>query len=86
MTAVIDTIRGEDSNLALHVQLCEQRYAQLIGRIDVIDQNLSEINTTLSHIQQRLETDHAARYQTYLGWAGALITVLLGAVVSLVLL
>ena len=81
---VIETMTEEGSNLALHVQLCEQRYLQLLRKFDQVDQSLGKINETLVDIQSRLETEQSTKLKTLLSWAGVVIVTLLGAVVHLV--
>ena len=82
--AVIETMTEEGSNLALHVQLCEQRYLQLLHKFDQVDASLDKINSTLVIIQSKLETEQSTKLKTYLGWAGVVIVSLLGAVIHLV--
>ena len=82
--AVIETMTEEGSNLALHVQLCEQRYLQLLHKFDQVDASLDKITATLVIIQSKLETEQSTRLRTYLSWAGVVIVSLLGAVVHLV--
>jgi hypothetical protein len=83
-TQVIDRMAGEDTNLALHVQLCEQRYIQLITKLDQVDTALDEIRITLITINAKLDKEESTKLRTYLGWAGVLIVSLLGAVLHLV--
>lgn len=81
---VIDTIAGESEDLGLHVDLCSQRYAQLIRKFDQVDHSLQTIHTTLIDIQGRLNVEQTSKLRTYLSWAGIVITALLGAVIALV--
>ena len=82
--AVIETMTVEGSNLALHVQLCEQRYLQLLHKFDQVDASLDKITATLVIIQSKLETEQSTKLKTYLSWAGVVIVSLLGAVIHLV--
>lgn len=82
--AVIETVQEEGSNLALHVQLCEQRYLQLLYKFDQVDHSLEKINQNLGVIQSKLETEQSSKLKTYLSWAGVVIVALLGAVLHLV--
>jgi hypothetical protein len=82
--AVIETVTEEGSNLALHVQLCEQRYLQLLHKFDQVDTSLSKINETLVVIQSKLETEQSTKLKTYLSWAGVVIVALIGTVAHLV--
>jgi hypothetical protein len=81
--AIIETLVEEGSNLSLHVQLCEQRYLQLLGKFDQVDTKLEKINETLLIIQSKLETEQSTKLRTYLSWAGFLIVTLLGTVAHL---
>jgi hypothetical protein len=77
---VIETMQEEGSNLVLHVQLCEQRYLQLLHKFDQVDASLIKINDALLSIQSKLETEQISKLKTYLSWAGVLIVTLLGTV------
>lgn len=81
---IIETLDGEATNLALHVQLCEQRYLQLISKFDSVDQNLRDIHNIITDIRSRLDTENTTKLRTYLTWAGVSITALMGAVLHLV--
>lgn len=82
--AVIETVTEEGSNLTLHVQLCEQRYLQLLHKFDQVDSNLEKINATLATIQSKLETEQSSKLKTYLSWAGVVVVALLGTVLHLI--
>jgi len=81
-TQVIERMSGEDTNLALHVQLCEQRYIQLISKLDQVDATLADIKATLTTITIKLERDESSKLKTYLSWAGVVIVALLGGLIS----
>lgn len=83
-TQVIETVTEEGSNLALHVQLCEQRYLQLLHKFDQVDHSLEKINSTLVQIQSKLETEQSTKLKTYLSWAGVVVVALLGTVLHLI--
>ena len=78
MSDVIDRIAGESTSLELHVDLCQQRYMQLIGKFDVVDQRLDKIETMLIEIRSGLKSEEAQKYRMYLAWAGMAITALTG--------
>ena len=78
-TQVIERMAGEETNLALHVQLCEQRYIQLITKLDQVDAALDDIKMTLITINTKLDKEESTKLRTYLGWAGVVIVALLGA-------
>lgn len=80
---VIETIPGESDNLALHVQLCEQRYLQLINKFDQVDGRLDKIENVLVEIKTSLQTTNIEVYKKYLAWAGVVITALGGLIIHL---
>ena len=84
MTDLIQTVEQESVDLKLHVDLCAQRYNQLIDKFDVVEQRLTNIETMMSEIKNALTATKSDTYQTYLKWAGVVIVALLGAVIHLV--
>jgi len=81
---VIETVTEETTNLALHVQLCEQRYLQLLNKFDQVDARLDQIMETLGDINERIGRNQHAQLQTYLVWAGVVIVSLGGTVLHLI--
>jgi len=81
---LIEKIDAEENNLALHVQLCEQRYHQLLSKFDHVDERFQKIETVLLEIKDRLTNDNSSKYKTYLGWAGAVITIVVGASATII--
>jgi hypothetical protein len=81
---LIDSIEQEGTDLQLHVDLCAQRYSQLINKLDVVDDRLNKIDTALLEIKEVLTKDETNQYKRYLGWSGVLVVTLLGAVIHLV--
>ena len=77
---IIETLDGEKTSLDLHVQLCAQRYAQLMGKFDVVDERLDRIESMLETIAKTITVDRTDTLKTYLGWAGVAITTLVGLV------
>lgn len=73
---IIDTLPGESESLALHVQLCEQRYIQLINKFDHVDSRLDKIETVLVDIKGKIDKKEEAHYKNYLKWAGVIIGLL----------
>lgn len=86
---VIETVVGERENLALHVELCEQRYLQLINKLDHVDQRFAAIETMLRDIKETITAQKSNSDKTYLTWAGSIIfvlsTTLIGLVIKLLL-
>ena len=77
---VIETVEEESTNLALHTKLCAQRYNQIINKFDKVDGRLNKIEEVLLEIKDNITSEEAAKYKTYLGWAGVVITALFGMV------
>ena len=73
---IIDTIPGESDNLALHVQLCEQRYIQLLTKFDQVDQRFNNIEVVLLEIKNKIDKKEEAHNEKYLKWAGVIIGLL----------
>lgn len=82
---VIGPIQGESEDLRLHVDICSQRYGQLINKFDEVDQRLDRIEHTCEQIKTALTATQKENFQRYLAWAGAIITVLAGVIVTLAL-
>ena len=76
--AVIESVEAEEKDLKLHVDLCAQRYHQLIKKFDDVDQRLDSLITTCEIIKTELTAMKQNTSNTYLKWAGALIMVLSG--------
>ena len=51
---IIETVLAESDNLALHVQLCEQRYLQLLNKFDSVDNRLERLETMLMEIKESI--------------------------------
>jgi hypothetical protein len=81
---LIEPVTGEDSNLALHTELCAQRYTQLIAKFDEVDGRLDYIQTVVDEIHTTTTAMRENTAHTYLKWAGVVIMVLIGIVVHFV--
>jgi hypothetical protein len=77
---VLATVASERNDLSLHVDLCHQRYLQILARIDSVQVRLDDFNIMLHEIRNRLEDRQEQAYKTYLKWAGAIIIALFGLV------
>ncbi len=77
---IIATIKGESADLELHVDLCHQRYLQILSKIDAVTARLDDVTLMLHEIRNKLETNTENSYKTYLKWAGAIIIALFGLV------
>ena len=80
---IIDTLPGESDNLALHVQLCEQRYLQLLNKFDQVDSKFDRIEAMLVEIKTSISSQQVEAYVKYLAGAGVAITALTGLVAHL---
>ena len=80
---IIDTLPGESDNLALHVQLCEQRYLQLLNKFDQVDSKFDRIEEMLVEIKTSIGSRQVEAYVKYLAGAGVAITALTGLVAHL---
>lgn len=77
---IIETLAIEKTSLEAHVDLCAQRYAQLMDKFDVVDERLDRIESMLETIAKTITVDRTDTLKTYLGWAGVAITTLVGLV------
>jgi len=84
MSEIIDTVTGEENSLELHVRLCEQRYKQLIGKFDTVEQRLDRLESHIVDIKDSLKGTDTTKYKTYLGWAGIAITAIIGASATII--
>ena len=82
--SVIASLPAESENLAIHVQLCEQRYLQLLNKFDQVDTKFDKIELMLVDIKQQIKQDESDNTRLYLKWAGAIITVLSTTLIGIV--
>ena len=81
---VIGPIPEESENLRLHVDLCAQRYNQLIHKFDEVDQRLDSLTQLCAEIKTNLVAINTSTQATYLKWAGFVIVVLTGVIGGLI--
>jgi len=79
--SVIENLQAEKTNLELHVDLCAERYGQLIRKFDEVDDRLDQLTIMVSDIKRSVETITTTTQATYLKWAGFIIVTLLGIVI-----
>jgi len=79
--AVIRNIQAEKDSLDLHVDLCAERYNQLILKFDDVDQQLHSLTEMVAEIKNSVHDLTTSALHTYLKWAGFIIVTLLGIVV-----
>ena len=83
--SLIDMVDQEATDLALHVDLCQQRYLQLIKKVDTIDEKLETMDSTIQEIKLLLSANESTKLKTYLSWAGFIIVTLVGVVINFAL-
>jgi len=83
--SIINIVDQESTDLALHVDLCQQRYLQLIKKIDTIDEKLETIDNTIQEIKLMVSHNESTKLKTYLSWAGFIIVTLIGLVIHFAL-
>ena len=81
---LIETLAAERTNLDLHVDLCAQRYNQLLNKFDDVDARFSKIETILVEIKDTISANKNDNTEKYLKWGGAVIFVLSTALIGLV--
>ena len=84
MLDIIDTIPGEQDSLELHVQLCEQRYKQLISKFDLVEHRLDRLEEHIVDIKDAIGGVGKSATATYLKWAGTIISMLITLVIGLI--
>lgn len=82
---IIETVEAERTSLDLHVDLCAQRYTQLINKFDIVDTKFTKIETMLVEIKESIKVDEDKNVSRYLKWAGAIIGLLSSTLIGLVL-
>lgn len=80
----IDNIEAEKTNLELHVDLCAQRYNQLIAKLGEVDERLDNLNKVCGEIKESVTQLKSSTQSTYLKWAGFIIVVLTGVLGGLI--
>lgn len=81
---LILAIEEEETNLELHVKLCEQRYRQLTTKLDHVDTRLERLESHIVDIKDAIKNTDNSKYKTYLVWAGAAISLLVTASASII--
>lgn len=79
------SLEEEETNLELHVKLCEQRYRQLTNKLDQVDHRLDRLETHIVDIKDALVGVNKNTSSTYLKWAGVVIGLLSTTVVGLLI-
>ena len=78
---VIENIQAERTDLSLHVDLCAERYGQLIRKFDEVDSRLDQLTQMVTEIKNSVNAITTSALHTYLKWAGVIIMTLLGIVI-----
>jgi hypothetical protein len=70
---LIPNIEAERSSLEIHVDICAQRYALLLQRLEHMDQRFDRMETVVQEIHARITKNQDRTLKTYLMWAGTII-------------
>jgi hypothetical protein len=71
---LIPRIEAERESLEIHVDICAQRYALLLQRLDGMDARFDRMETVVQEIHSRITKNQDQTLKTYLMWAGLIIT------------
>ena len=82
-TEIIDTLEAERTSLDLHVDLCAQRYTQLIHKFEIVEERFEKIDSMLVEIKETISSNKTDNTEKYLKWGGGVIFVLSTALVGL---
>lgn len=77
----IEKTEQESTDLALHSELCSQRYEGILVKLENIDEKLSSAADALIEIKMKM---HENKDSVYLKWSIALITALAGALLHMI--
>ena len=78
----IEKTEQETTDLALHAELCSQRYEGILDKLESMDEKLTHAATALIELKEKMITNN--RDAIYLRWAGVVITALLGALLHVI--
>lgn len=71
--SVVAEIAAERTDLAVHIDLCVERYGQIVDRLDAMDQRFDRIESVMLEIKQTLKETESSHLNRYLTWAGVII-------------
>jgi hypothetical protein len=71
---LLPNIEAERNSLEVHVDICAQRYALLLQRLDGMDARFDRMETVVQEIHSRITKNQDQTLKTYLMWAGLIIT------------
>ena len=77
---LIPDIPAERESLDTHVDICAQRYALLLQRLEHMDQRFDRMETVVQEIHARITHNQDRALETYLTWAGVIIVGLISTV------
>jgi len=84
--AVVAEIASERTDLAVHVDLCVERYGQIVDRLDGIEERFDRLESMVVEIKDAVQKREENTLNRYISWAGVMISGLAGAVVALAVL
>ena len=84
-THVLPEMATERTDLGLHVDLCTERYDQLVTRLDSMDARFDRIESMIVEIKQTITDNQSSTLNRYLIWAGVIIAALMSLSAGLLL-
>lgn len=82
-TGLIDKIPQESQDLALHTDLCQQRYHQLYHKFLDVERRFANIENMMLEIKDKLDDYKDTSLNRYLAWAGVLILGMSGIITTI---
>jgi chromosome segregation ATPase len=64
----------EKKSLEAHVELCAERYRFLENKLEEVDQKITQVNTVIREVHDKVETMANRRQDQIMTWGGAAIT------------
>jgi septation ring formation regulator EzrA len=80
---IIETLTNENSDLKLHVEICERRYSQLLEKFHHVDEKLTEIDSSIKNINSMLSQNGSDSLEKTITLGVAIILALSGWIVNL---
>ena len=82
---IIETLPNEAQDLALHVALCEQRYRQLMNKVDHIEQKVDALVASTVELKTSIDNYQKETLKQYMTWGSIIIGILTSALGTMIL-
>jgi len=82
---IIETLPNEAQDLALHVALCEQRYRQLMNKVDHIEQKVDALVASTTELKTSIDNYQKETLKQYMTWGSIIIGFLTSALGTMIL-